>query len=233
MATTLGYPKSTFHWACLTCKQLWEIKSHPPSKPCQKEKPMSHLPSQKEKNLTPLGACFIPPSILYHFLPRLMATVESMSVHRDVTIQTKELSKEPLETTRSSSMMGVITQICNIQEWIPTKLTFLKTCYRNESKLVFGFVPQFNTYIISHAQNLAKHQLISPIVPHSHCFHNLCHLKSSRTQVTCMFRRVVQTYAGGTYLFILLLISEGVHPWFVCFFFPPEGAIWLAHHQKN
>jgi hypothetical protein len=35
--------------------------------PTQKEKPMSHLPSHKEKKLTSLGACFIPPSIFYHF----------------------------------------------------------------------------------------------------------------------------------------------------------------------
>jgi len=212
VATTLGYPRSTFHWTCLTCKQLWEIKSHPPSKPSQKEKPMSHLPSQKEKKLTPLGACFIPPSILYHFLPRLMARVESMSVHRDVTIQTKELSKEPLGNDKEQLYDRGNNTNLQYSRMNSHQTTFLKTCYRNESKLVFGFVPQFNTYIISHAPNLAKHQLISPIVPLSHCFHNLCHLKSSRTQVTCMFRRVVQTYAGGTYLFILLLISEGVHP---------------------
>lgn len=54
---------------------------------------MSHVPSQKEKKLTHLGACFIPPSILYHFLPRLMTRVKSMSVHRDVTLQTKGIVK--------------------------------------------------------------------------------------------------------------------------------------------
>jgi hypothetical protein len=146
------------------------------------------------------------------FLHRLMARVESMSVHRDATFQTKELSKEPLGNNKGQLYDGGDNMNLQCSRMNSHQATFLKICYRNESKLVFGFVPQFNTYITSHAQNLAKHQLISPIVPHSHCFHNLYHLKSSRTQVTCMFRKVVQTYGGGTSLFMLLLISEGVHP---------------------
>jgi hypothetical protein len=132
-------------------------------------------------------------------------------LHRIATFQMKELSKEPLGNDVKEQLYdGGNNTNLQYSRMNSHQATFL--CYRNESKLVFGFVPQFNSYIISQAQNLAKHQLISPIVPHSHCFHTLCHLKSSRTQVTCMFRRVVQTYAGGTYLFVLLLNSEGVHP---------------------
>ncbi len=135
MATTLGNPRSTFHWTCSTCKQLWEIKSHPPSKPSQKEKPMSHLPSQKERKANPLGCLLYSSLYSLPFLPRLMARVESMSVHRDATFQTKELSKEPHGNDKEQLYDGGNNTNLQYSRMNSHQATFLKTCYRNESKL--------------------------------------------------------------------------------------------------
>jgi hypothetical protein len=71
-----------------------------------------------------------------------MARVESMSVHRDATFQMKELSKEPLGNEDKEQLYNRGNNM-NLQysRMNSRQATFLKTCYRNESKLVFGFVP--------------------------------------------------------------------------------------------